>query len=128
MSDKSQTFDPEREALEAEIATEEVKVRKDFFATLRKAAGAIPFADELVAAYYCALDRQTPLRVRAALLGALAYFVLPLDAVPDFLALVGFSDDAAVLLGVLGMMRAHISDDHRKAARQALLMDENAAA
>ena len=49
----------------------------------------IPFAEDLVAAYYCALDRDTPGYVRAVLFGALAYFVLPIDVVPDFLAGLG---------------------------------------
>ena len=99
----------------------EKRVRADFWITVRKAAGSIPFMDELVAAYYCALDRQTPLRVRASLLGALGYFVLPLDGVPDFILGLGFTDDAAVIMGVLALMRAHITDEHREAARKALL-------
>ena len=59
------------------------RVRRRFWTTFRKAARYIPFADDLVAAYYCALDPATPHRVRAVLLGALAYFILPFDAVPD---------------------------------------------
>lgn len=103
---------------------DEARVRRDFWLTARKAAGAIPFMDELVAAYYCALDRQTPLRVRATLLGALGYFVLPLDGIPDFILGLGFTDDAAVIMGVLAIMRAHITDEHRAAAKRALLKDE----
>ena len=38
--------------------------------------------EDLLAAYYCAFDRETPLQVRAVLLGALAYFVLPFDGMP----------------------------------------------
>ncbi|MEM1285544.1 MAG: YkvA family protein [Pseudomonadota bacterium] len=103
---------------------EEARVRRDFWVTARKAAGAIPFMDELVAAYYCALDRETPTRVRASLLGALGYFVLPLDGIPDFILGLGFTDDAAVIMGVLALMRAHITEEHREAARKALLKDE----
>ncbi len=66
------------------------KIKRTFWATFRKAIRYIPFADDLVAAYFCALDPATPHRVRAILLGALAYFVLPIDAVPDFLAGIGF--------------------------------------
>lgn len=71
---------PEEEAARAE------RVRKKFWSTFRKAVRFIPFSDEVVAAYYCAFDPATPHRVRAVILGALAYFVLPVDAVPDFLA------------------------------------------
>jgi uncharacterized membrane protein YkvA (DUF1232 family) len=98
----------------------ERKVRAGFWRTLKKAARAIPFADEVVAAYFCAIDPATPGRVRAILLAALAYFVLPVDAIPDFVFGVGFTDDAAVLFAAITTVRAHISDKHRAAARQAM--------
>ena len=101
----------------------EERVRGRFWATFRRAARVIPFADELVAAYYCALDPATPHRVRAALLAALTYFVLPFDAVPDILAGIGFTDDVTVLLATIAMVRAHITPVHREAARRALAAD-----
>jgi uncharacterized membrane protein YkvA (DUF1232 family) len=76
--------------------------------------------DEVLAGYYCALDPHTPSRVRGILLGALAYFVLPLDIVPDLLAGIGFTDDLAVLTAALGAVRANITDAHRRAARESL--------
>lgn len=102
----------------------EERVRRRFFSTLRKAVRYIPFADDLVAAYYCALDPATPHKVRAVLLAALAYFVLPFDAVPDILAGVGFGDDATVLLAAITIVGAHITPVHREAARRALFDDE----
>ena len=99
-------------------------VRRKFWSTFRKAARYVPFASDLVAAYYCALDPQTPHRVRAVLLGALAYFVLPFDAIPDFLVGIGFSDDVTVLLAAIAMVRSHITAEHREAARQALEDEE----
>jgi uncharacterized membrane protein YkvA (DUF1232 family) len=99
---------------------DEVEVRRGFWTTLKRAASVIPFIEDLVAAYFAAFDTQTPMRVRAALLSALAYFVLPFDAVPDFIIGLGFTDDATVLLGVIMMMNDHIKPKHRKAARQIL--------
>jgi uncharacterized membrane protein YkvA (DUF1232 family) len=96
------------------------RVRRGFWTTFRKAARYVPFADELVAAYYCALDPKTPHRVRATLLAALAYFILPFDALPDILAGIGFSDDITVLVATIAMVRAHITPAHREAARKAL--------
>ncbi len=107
-------------AHEARFDANERRVRRGFWTTMKRAASHVPFAEELVAAYYCALDRRTPFRVRAMLLGAIAYFVMPVDMVPDLLAGIGFTDDVTVLLGVLGVIRAHITEDHRSAARQAL--------
>jgi uncharacterized membrane protein YkvA (DUF1232 family) len=104
-------------------AAREKKVRKGFWKTLRRAVRVIPFAEDLVAGYYCALDPATPPRVRAVLLGALAYFVLPLDAIPDLLAGVGFTDDVTVLVATLALVRSHIRPVHREAARRALTDD-----
>jgi uncharacterized membrane protein YkvA (DUF1232 family) len=98
----------------------EQRVKRDFWSVARKAARSIPFMDEVVAAYFCAMDPATPVRVRGALLAALAYFVVPIDIIPDFLFGVGFGDDLTVLAGVLTLLRAHITDRHREAARQAL--------
>jgi uncharacterized membrane protein YkvA (DUF1232 family) len=96
------------------------RVREKFWSTFRKAARYVPFADDLVAAWFCALDPATPHKVRAVLLAALAYFVLPFDTVPDFIAGLGFSDDIAVLVAAITMVRAHITPAHREAARRAL--------
>src|SRR5690606_22094586 len=74
---------------------------RDLWRKLRAVAAHVPFAEDAVAIYYCSLDRATPVRVRMAILGALAYFVLPTDAIPDFLPIAGFTDDAAVLAATL---------------------------
>ena len=95
-------------------------VRRKFWATFRRAARYIPFADDLVAAYFCALDPATPHRVRAVLLGALAYFIMPFDAIPDFLAGIGYTDDITVLLAAIALVGSHITAAHREAARRAL--------
>ena len=98
----------------------EAHVRAGFWRTIRKAVAAIPFIDEVIAAYYCALDPETPTAVRATLLAALAYFVLPFDFVPDFLAVVGFSDDIAVLTAAFAAISGQIKDDHYIKADDAL--------
>ena len=91
-----------------------------FWQKVRHLAGRLPFADTLVAAWFCTRDPATPPRVRAMLLGALAYFVTPIDMIPDFLLHLGFTDDAAVLTAVIGMVGAHIKPQHRAEARKAL--------
>lgn len=98
----------------------EERVRARFWRTAKKAARQVPFMDELVAGYYCALDRDTPSSVRGVLLAALAYFILPLDMVPDFLLGFGFTDDVAVLVAALNAVRKHITPAHRLAAKRAL--------
>jgi uncharacterized membrane protein YkvA (DUF1232 family) len=76
----------------------------------------IPFAPDVVAAYYCALDPQTPHRVRVTLMGALTYLVIPLDSVPDFLIGLGFTDDITVLATAIGLVASHIRPVHRAKA------------
>jgi uncharacterized membrane protein YkvA (DUF1232 family) len=99
----------------------EERVRREFWAKAKRVAAGLPFAEDLLAAYYCAFDQRTPLQVKAALVGALAYFVLPFDFVPDVLPLVGFGDDAAVLLTAIRMIAGHMLPEHRAAARAALV-------
>jgi uncharacterized membrane protein YkvA (DUF1232 family) len=102
------------------ITRDEARVRRGFWAKIGRVAARLPFAEDFLAAYYCAFDRATPLQVRAALLAALAYFVLPFDFIPDLLPLVGYADDAAVLLTALRLVSSHMRDEHRAAAREAL--------
>ena len=89
-------------------------------ASCKRFAARLPFAEDLLAAYYCAFDRDTPFQVKAALVGALAYFVLPFDAMPDVMPLLGFADDAAILATALRMVANHIRPAHREAARRAM--------
>ena len=88
-----------------------------FWRKLARVAAHIPFAEDLLAAYYCAFDRDTPLPVKATLVGALAYFVLPFDAIPDYLPVIGFTDDAAVLATAIRLVANHIRPAHREAAK-----------
>lgn len=96
------------------------KVRKGFWPVFRRAVKVLPFGEDVVAAYYCVLDPATPTRVRGILLAALAYFVSPIDIVPDFIAVIGFSDDLAVLTMAISSVRAHMKPEHYEKAREAL--------
>src|ERR1700710_2074760 len=102
------------------LAKDRESVRRRFWVKLKRVVAKLPFAEDLLAAYYCAFDRQTPRHVQAALLGAIAYFILPFDFVPDMLPVLGFTDDAAVLAPAIPLVARHIPPDHRAAARAAL--------
>lgn len=105
---------------DAENARREKRVRSGFWRTARRAARHIPFMEDVAAGYFVAMDRETPLRVRGTILAALAYFVMPVDMIPDFLIGFGFTDDLAVLTAAFTAIRAHIKPAHREAARKAL--------
>jgi len=99
---------------------DEAGIRRDFWAKLKRVGRQIPFSEDLVAAYYCTLDPATPSRVKVVLLGAIAYFILPFDAVADFLPLVGFADDAAIIAAAITQVAGAITEKHREKAREAL--------
>ena len=102
------------------LAQDRESVRRRFWSKLKQVAAKLPFAEDLLAAYYCAFDKQTPRHVQAALLGAIAYFILPFDFVPDVLPVLGFTDDAAILATAIRMVAGHITPEHRDAARAVL--------
>ena len=95
-------------------------VRGGFWRKVRRTFGKVPFLDDALAAYYCAIDSQTPRYVKAVLFGALAYFIVPTDMIPDFIAGLGYGDDATVLLTAIATVRKHISGAHRDAAQAKL--------
>ena len=102
------------------LAQDSDSVRRRFWIKFQKVVAKLPFAEELLAAYYCAFDKQTPRHVQASLLGALAYFILPFDFMPDMLPILGFTDDAAILATAIRIVATHITPEHREAARSAL--------
>jgi uncharacterized membrane protein YkvA (DUF1232 family) len=104
----------------AGMEQDERLVRERFWSKLRSSVARVPFAEDAVASFYCATDSSTPTKAKAILLGALAYFVMPVDAVPDFLALLGFTDDAAVLMAAVQTVRANLRPDHYEKARETL--------
>jgi uncharacterized membrane protein YkvA (DUF1232 family) len=114
-SDHSAGFEPADR-----LAQDRDGVRRRFWIKFKQVVAQLPFAEDLLAAYYCAFDRETPRHVQVALLGALAYFILPFDFMPDMLPILGFTDDAAVLATAIRMVASNITPEHREAARAAL--------
>src|ERR1700690_1693027 len=115
MSEHTVGFEPADE-----LAKDREGVRRRFWIKLKRVLARLPFAEDLLSAYYCAFDKQTPRHVQAALLGAIAYFILPFDFIPDMLPVLGFTDDAAVLATAIRLVAARITPEHREAARARL--------
>ncbi len=95
----------------------------DVLERVRVLARSLPFAEDVLAAYHCVRDPATSGRVKFTLLAALAYFVMPVDAVPDILPFLGFGDDAAVIATAIASVRGAIRPEHRAKARA--MLDEN---
>ena len=113
-------IDPSKALLPAVQRVNEVRVNAAFWPKVGRVAARIPFANQMISVYYAARDPETPLAAKGVMMGALAYFVLPMDAIPDILAGIGFTDDAAVITAVIATMGANIRKRHREAAERAL--------
>jgi uncharacterized membrane protein YkvA (DUF1232 family) len=103
------------------LVRDEARARQGFWHKARGTLGKVPFSEDAVAAFYCASDSATPLPIRATLFGALGYFVLPFDAIPDLLVGLGYTDDAAVIIAAFTAAKMHITEAHRERARAWLL-------
>ncbi len=101
-------------------AKDEAGVLSEAMGMLRRLGRKLPFAEDALAAFYCATDPQTDKRVKLVLVGALAYFVMPFDVIPDVLPLLGFTDDAAVIATALSAVSRAMKPEHRERAKQKL--------
>jgi uncharacterized membrane protein YkvA (DUF1232 family) len=110
----------EMEAMRSRATRDEEGLKRRFWDKFKRVAGKIPFAEDLVAAFFCATDPSTPSRVKLILLGAIAYFIFPTDAITDLLPLIGFADDAAVLAAAITQVAGSITEEHKERARQVL--------
>lgn len=107
-------------ALTRRMAADERDLRRDFWRKLKREAANIPYVENLLVAHYCAFDRHTPLYVKAVLIGAIAYFIVPNHLVPKNLPLIGYADDAAVIGAAIKIVALHVKPEHREAARRTL--------
>ncbi|WP_270169931.1 YkvA family protein [Paenibacillus sp. SYP-B4298] len=70
--------------------------------------------------FYCLRDGNVPPWAKTVIVGALAYFINPVDAIPDVVPVVGFTDDLGALVAALGTVAVYINDDIRHKARTRL--------
>jgi uncharacterized membrane protein YkvA (DUF1232 family) len=113
-------LDPSRALVPSVQRVNEVRVQKGFWPKIRRTAARIPFARQVISVWYSARDPETPAAAKGIMLGALAYFVMPIDAIPDVFAGIGFTDDAAVIAALIATVGAHIRQRHRDQAEAAL--------
>ena len=126
MTDKETTFSKAEIKAMRRAAQDEAGVLADFWHRIKNLGRKVPFAEDIVAAAYCATDTTTPARVKLMIVGALAYFVMPFDAIPDFLPLIGLTDDAAILGATIAAVRGHMTEEHWERARAFLEIESKA--
>lgn len=117
MTEAVDPLDPSRALTPVAIRVNETRVRRGFLPKIKRVAAQVPFASEVVALYFAARDPATPKTAKGLILAALAYFVLPTDAIPDIFPLVGFTDDAAVVAAVIALVGANVKAGHRGKAK-----------
>ena len=107
--DPRKPLDPSRALIPHVMRLNEQRVVRGFWPKIRKVAAHVPFASEALAVWFCARDDETPVAAKGMMFAALAYFVMPVDAIPDFIAGIGYTDDAAVMLAMLAIVGRHLS-------------------
>ena len=68
--------------------------------------------------YYALIDSDTPIWAKTVIVGALGYFITPIDAIPDLTPVVGYSDDLGALASALAIVAAHIKPEHKTKAQE----------
>lgn len=71
--------------------------------------------------YYLSKSPTCPLRIKAAIISALGYFVSPIDLIPDLTPIAGYSDDIVAVSIALAMAQTYITDDIRQDAKNSLV-------
>ena len=89
-----------------------------FLSTVKRVARHVPFAKQALAMYFATLDKDTPMWVKGMVAGALAYFLLPIDAIADVLPLLGFTDDAGVMFATYQAVSKHVTEGHELQAQE----------
>ncbi|WP_297507305.1 YkvA family protein [uncultured Caulobacter sp.] len=110
-------LDPAKALVPRTVRVNEERVRRGFLPKIRQVAAKVPFAADALSVWWAARDPETPTAAKGMILAALAYFVLPTDAIPDILPVIGFTDDAAVIAAVVAILGKTVKPRHREAAQ-----------
>ena len=109
-------LDPSRALAPITVRVNESRVRRGFLPKIRRVAAKVPFAADALSVFWCVRDKETPTAAKGLMLAALAYFVVPTDAIPDILAGIGFTDDAAVMAALMALVGKNVKARHKQAA------------
>ena len=99
----------EREYDSEEKVEEATEVVEDkLWVKLEKVGKKISFAKDLMALYHYLIDNGVSWHRKAIIVGALIYFIVPIDAIPDIAPLVGYMDDLGVITAVLRFLGSEL--------------------
>ena len=115
--DVNDVLDPKKALVPSVVKVNEQRVARGFWPKIRKVASQVPFAADALSLWWCARDPTTPTAAKGMVMAALAYFVLPTDAIPDVLPVLGFTDDAAVIAALIAIVGKNLKSRHKEAAQ-----------
>jgi uncharacterized membrane protein YkvA (DUF1232 family) len=118
--DPRRPLDPAHALVPRTVRLNERIVARGFWPKIRRVAAHIPFASEALSVWFSVQDPETPATAKGLMLACLAYFILPTDAIPDWIPVIGYADDAAVFAALIGAVGRHLKPQHRAAAREAV--------
>ena len=113
-------LDPKKALVPAVVRVNEQRVTRGFWPKMRRVASKVPFAADALSLWWCARDPATPTAAKGMMFAALAYFVLPTDAIPDVLPAIGFTDDAAVIAALIAIVGKNLKPRHKDSAKDFL--------
>ena len=88
------------------------KVERELFEKIRDAK--VKFTADLKILYDFMRDPAAPAQAKAGAIGALLYFLLPIDLVPDAIPVLGYVDDAAVVTAAVSWLRTQLASYRRR--------------
>jgi uncharacterized membrane protein YkvA (DUF1232 family) len=113
----NEVLDPQKALVPETVRLNEERVDKGFLPKIRRMATKVPFAADALSVWWAVRDPETPTAAKGMMLAGLAYFVLPTDAIPDILPIIGFTDDAAVIAGLIAILGKTLKPRHKEAAQ-----------
>jgi uncharacterized membrane protein YkvA (DUF1232 family) len=87
-----------------------MKAQSKFLPKMKKVLRLVPFARDAVAMYFTMLDPHVPLWAKGTIAGALVYFVVPTDVIPDVIPIAGYADDAGVIYAALKTVHMFVDE------------------
>lgn len=108
------------DALRATVGAAPAPDERSVLKKARRLFGRLPFVRDVVASWYATLDPETPTSAKMVLAAAIAYFVMPLDLIPDFIIGIGFADDAAAIALAIKTLSGIVNRSHYSRADEVL--------
>ncbi len=97
---------------------DQARVEGNFWPKFKRICSRVPGAADILALYYYMASGAAPVKHKLSVVATLAYFIMPIDAIPDFLGPLGYTDDVAAAMGLIAFIGTGVMAPYRKHARK----------